>query len=271
MPSLLEKSVILGDGTTALVADCKSRLAVVVTHPWGPLGGNMHNNVVVAVVLYFRRLGITTVRFNFAGSQIGRGNVQVQQVQFVVESLLTGSRSSSQSDVVSPIDPSNDSSDTKVSIHTEAAGAALSPTNVLLVGYSYGSLIASSASANIPSCIATISIAPPFGVQHWLLVFNAEHHLHQAAMQENMPRLFLIGDRDNFTSVSKFQSIIDERFPSASATGSTGAVIKDADHFFGRREKDVMDVIGEWLLNTFPQCRGDLKKLNDIDFTGSNT
>ena len=61
-----------------------------VTHPWGPLGGNLHNNVVVAAVLYFQRLGLSTVRFDFCGTQIGRGYTQVDQLKEIVEKLLNG-------------------------------------------------------------------------------------------------------------------------------------------------------------------------------------
>jgi alpha/beta superfamily hydrolase len=238
MPSRKEKAVTLRDGTSSFVADLKSRLAVVVTHPWGPLGGNMHNNVVVAVVLYFQRLGITTLRFDFAGSQIGRGYAQVQQLQDVAKSLVNGEF----------CDDKDNSEPTK-------------PTHILLVGYSYGSLIVGSASAGIPNCIATVSIAPPFGVRHWLLAFNADHHLQQAAANETLPRLFVIGSHDNFTSEANFKRIVEDHFPAA-----TGAVLKDADHFFARRERDVMDVVGEWLLRAFPQCHGDLVKLRDVDF-----
>lgn len=240
MPSRMEKPVTLPDGTSCLIADLKSHLAVVVTHPWGPLGGNMHNNIVVAVVLYFQRLGITTVRFNFTGSQIGRGYAQVQQLQDIAKSLLNGDFCFHEKD------ETNDQT---------------KPTHILLVGYSYGSLIAGSASAGIPHCIASVSIAPPFGVRHWLLAFNADHHLQQAAANARLSRLFLIGSHDNFTSETNFKRIVEEHFPAA-----TGAVIKDADHFFARRERDVMDVVGEWLLQTFPQCHGDLTKLRDADF-----
>lgn len=239
MPSRVEKSVTLEpSGCEALVADQKSRLAVVITHPWGPLGGNLHNNVVAAAALYFQRLQITTLRFNFCGSQFGRGHAQVQQVQDVATALLSGEYSSG-----------DESSNP--------------PEYVLLVGYSYGSLIASSASANIPECVGVVSIAPPFGVQHWLLLFNASYHLQQAGLRESLPRLFLLGTNDNFTSEVCFKSTVEERFPN-----DTGAMLKDADHFFVRREKDVMDVIGEWLAKTaFPQCGGDLRRLaREVEF-----
>ena len=244
MPSRVEHAVTLQpSGCEALVADCHSRLAVILTHPWGPLGGNLHNNVVAAAALYFQRLQITTVRFNFCGTQLGRGNAQVQQVQDVATQLLAGKLFHSSN-------ASASSSSTRIL-----------PTHVLLVGYSYGSLIASSASANIPECVAVVAIAPPFAVQHWLLMFNADYHLKQAAKRQ-IPRLFLIGSRDDFTSEPRFKTVMEENFPN-----DTGAIIKDANHFFARREKDVMDVIGEWLLNSFPRCQGDLRSLRDIEFS----
>jgi len=236
MPSQVEKSIRLKEsGADGLVADMGSELAAIITHPWGPLGGNLHNNVVVAAALYFQRLGITTVRFNFAGS-IGRGYAQVQQVQQVAESLLSGEYSSDESK---------------------------KPSHLILVGYSYGSLISSSASASVPNCVCTVSIAPPFSVSHWLLLFNSDHHLKQAAAKENIPRLFVIGNNDNFTSESAFKTTVEKNFPTES---TTGAIIKNADHFFRSREKDLMDVIGEWLLRTFPNCQGDLGKLRDVEF-----
>ena len=240
MPSRLERSVTLQpSGCDALVADCQSRLAVILTHPWGPLGGNLHNNVVSAGALYFQHLKVTTVRFNFCGMQLGRGYAQVQQVQDVATQLLTG----------------------ELLGGSEVSSSQLLPTHILLVGYSYGSLIASSASAIIPRCVGVVAIAPPFAVRHWLLMFNAGYHLKQAASRDDLPRLFLIGSEDNFSSEACFKTVMEENFPN-----DTGAMIKDADHFFARREKDLMDVIGEWLLNSFPQCQGYLRTLRDIEF-----
>lgn len=236
MPSRYEKKVRLSSGSSdALVADRQSRLAVIVTHPWGLLGGNMHNNVVTAAVLYFQSLGITTVRFDFCGSGVGRGYAQVEQVQEVAQGLLTG----------------------------KFIVGEVRPLQILLVGYSYGSLITGSASADIPETIGIVSIAPPFAVQHWLLMFNSSYHLKRASEREDLPRLLVLGSEDNFTTEKAFKDIVENRFPPES---TTGAVIKGADHFFGHRERDLMDVIGQWLLSTFPQCQGDLKKLRNIEF-----
>jgi hypothetical protein len=222
------------------VSDQQSQLAVIITHPWGLLGGNMHNNVVCAAALYFQRLGITTARFDFDGS-IGRGHAQVDQLLTVAQNMLDG----------------------KFSIDEE-----IKPTNLLLIGYSYGALIAASATSQLHSiCVALVCIAPPFGVQHWLLCFHAKYHMEQAAASPDLPRLFLLGDKDNFTSEKAFTDTIASKFPTQV---STGAVLKGADHFFQRREKDVLDVVGEWILETFPICGGDLHKLKYSDFGAPN-
>lgn len=226
-----EKAFDLPDfGTTCRVADLQSSIAVIATHPWGPLGGNLRNNVVVATVLYFQRLGITTCRFDFGGWQLSNGNRQVEQVQTMARRLLRG-------------DFSNDTN--------------IKPKHIILVGYSYGALIAASASADIPECIACVSVAPPFGVAHWLLCFHSQYHLERAAQRSDLPKLLILGDRDDFTSEKKFRQVV-ESYNNEEMT--TGAIIKNADHFFVQREKDLMKVISSWITHQ-SFCRGDISNL----------
>ena len=40
---------------------------VVITHPHPQYGGNMHNNVVMAILQSYQQMGYTTLRFNFRG------------------------------------------------------------------------------------------------------------------------------------------------------------------------------------------------------------
>jgi alpha/beta superfamily hydrolase len=243
-------------------------LALVCTFPYiyvfilyiymSSLGGTMHNNVVVAAVLYFQKLGMTTARFDFNGG-IGRGYTQVQQVLELSQYLLLrGGRCRNNFARSSMDDTETETSCGLVS----PAVAAETPQHILLVGYSYGSLIAGSASADINDCVACISIAPPFSVQHWLLLFHSNYHLEQATRKDSMPRLLLLGSEDNFTSEEAFKQMVETRYPVAT---TTGAVIKGADHFFRRREKDLMDVIGLWLVEAFPQCGGDLRRLKSLE------
>jgi alpha/beta superfamily hydrolase len=238
-----QEAVLPGSGAKCCIADIGSDLAVVVTHPWGPLGGNMQNNVVLAIVLFFQALGVTTLRFDFATIQIGRGYREVEQVVEAANFLLGGGNKRD--------DPNQPSK-------------RRAPKAILLVGYSYGSLITGSASADIPSCIGCISIAPPIAFKHWLLLFNADHHVSQAKKRSSLPRLMVIGDEDNFSNQDSFLTFVDS-FPSDS---TSGAIVKDANHFFHRREKDLTNVIGQWLLDTYSvSLGGDLKRLGKVEFS----
>jgi alpha/beta superfamily hydrolase len=189
------------------------------------LGGNLHNNVVVATTLYFQRLKITTCRFDFCGSQLGQGHAQVVQCREITDKLLKGDF------CVTP--------------------NSTPPKAIIFVGYSYGSLITNSVSAEIPECIASIGISPPFGVQMWLLMFASQSHLQKAASRPNLPRLFVMGDDDNFTTESRLRTTLDHYFPNA-----TAAIIQDADHFWVRRESDVLGVVGQWLNSTLGKGTG---------------
>ena len=212
--SRVERSVILPESRSpAQLAAFQSPLAVIATHPWGPLGGNMDNNVVFGIVHWFQRLKVTTLRFDFCGTQIGRGHQQVDQLREAARFLLEGQFSSTSSKP---------------------------PNRILVVGYSYGSIIGLSASASIPECIGVAAIAPPLSVRHWLYLFNGNYHLQQARERSNLPKLMVIGSRDNFTSESVFHDII-KTMPQNS---TTGAVLKDADHFFFGREKELMKIVG---------------------------
>ena len=47
---------------------------VVITHPHPLYGGNMHNNVVMAIAKAYQKQGHTTLRFNFRGVGSSRGS-----------------------------------------------------------------------------------------------------------------------------------------------------------------------------------------------------
>jgi hypothetical protein len=169
------------------------------------------------------------MRFDFCGSQIGRGFRQVLQVEEAAKFLLGEEH-------LSPQERVND--DVVVVV----------PKYILLVGYSYGSIISASASASIPTCIGVVSIAPPLAVRHWLYVFHGNYHLEQAKKRKDLPRLMVIGSDDNFTSEEMFQEVV-KKFPEES---TTGAVLKGANHFFKGREKELIDILGKEV----DECQG---------------
>ena len=238
MPSSMKerKFTLPESGSGSKIADSESNMAVIVTHPWGPLGGNMKNNVVLAIVVWFQRLKITTMRFDFCGSQLGRGDRQVAQVREAANFLLTGQHLNSKT--------SSSASKSKQSTISSTTKKGRPPNFILLVGYSYGSIISASASASIPQCIGTAMISPPLAVRHWLYMFKGNYHLEQAR-KRGLPLLMMIGSNDNFTSEDAFMNIV----LTMPQNTTTGAVLKEADHFFRGREKDLMDILGKFDFN----------------------
>jgi uncharacterized protein len=217
-------------GGTGKLADLGSIVAVIITHPWGVLGGNMHNPVVVAAAQYFQtKVQVTTLRFDFCGSQIGFGTAQVRQLVQLAQDVI------------------------------EETAAR----HILLVGYSYGALIAASITTRtIPSLIGLVAIAPAFGVAHWLFCFQSDSLLRLGKDDDpDLPRLLIMGDADNFTDRTTLATTVQKYYPSSSKS----VVLEGGvDHFFrSRKERELMNnIIGHWLLETFPQrCRnGDLTK-----------
>mmetsp|Transcript_10874 Transcript_10874/g.32178 ORF Transcript_10874/g.32178 Transcript_10874/m.32178 type:complete len:331 (+) Transcript_10874:113-1105(+) len=292
--SLEEEHLLPKSGARCRISNGQSDLAVVLTHPWGPLGGNLHNNVVVAASLFFRRLGVTTLRLNFRGSQISRGYKEVNQVVEAADFLLGGGhlRGEDGGDGSAEAGSKNGDNDEEevdfaVTEAEESVSAGIrrkrdhgsgagelekarrrfrrkkcAPSSILLVGYSYGSLIAASASADIDRCIGFVSIAPPVSVKHWLLLFNAGYHVQRSMTKRGLPRLMVMGSSDDFTSPKHFHEFV-RSFPDT----TTGAELKGVNHFFGGRERDLMNVIGTWLLETYASViEGDLKRLGSVDF-----
>lgn len=113
--------------------------------------------------------------------------------------------------------------------------------------YMVGSLITSSASAAIDKCVGFISIAPPFGAKQWLLMFNANHHENQSKKKEDLPRYFILGDDDNFTSVKTFVRTV-ESYPQQH---TNSFVMNGVDHFFFGYEGNLLRKIESWFDTTY--------------------
>jgi len=188
-------------------------LGAVVCHPMPLLGGNLHNNVVVSIAKGLNSLGITTLRFNMrgVGNSTGkgswRGGAEREDTLACCKYLL----------------------------------AVGSIRKVLLVGYSYGSAIASSVVNDMDEIIGYVSISYPFGPLTLMLLGPL---LDKA--KTNKPKLFIIGDRDNFTGVAKFKKRVEE-FPEPKAT----KIVEDVDHFWFGHETDILEAIKEWLEKEF--------------------
>ena len=83
--TLGEDQSCCGGQCTGLLADRSTQLAAVVCHPWGPLGGSMHDYCVSKIVSIFAKAGITTLRFNFRYG-IGQGYSSAADLRGAVQS-----------------------------------------------------------------------------------------------------------------------------------------------------------------------------------------
>ena len=72
----MEERVLIESGglkLEGLLENLPGEKGVVVTHPHPLYGGEMHNNVVEAVVNAYHTKGYTTLRFNFRGAGASQG------------------------------------------------------------------------------------------------------------------------------------------------------------------------------------------------------
>ena len=169
-----EGGACCGKATPGLLADRASCLAVIVCHPWGPMGGSMWDLNVGVIADIFAKAGVTTLRFNFrTGLDFGVG--AAADLRAACEYLLNG-----------PLPPSP-------------------PERLLIIGYSYGSLVVSEVAPTIEACSALVLVAPPLGVKRVLYGPRGSRPL-DAVAHSSKPKLALIGTHDQFCSKERFEA-----------------------------------------------------------------
>ncbi|EFA75687.1 hypothetical protein PPL_10740 [Heterostelium album PN500] len=195
-----------------------SNIGVVITHPHPMLGGNYNNNVVLGISSFLtNHLHIPTLCFNFrgvGGSQgkgSWRGSYEREDVLAAVSYLL------------------------------DHAPIGHRPTRIIIVGYSYGAVIGSSVADSHQSIIGYTSVSYPFGPLT-LMLLGPLLELGKS----NKPKLFIQGDRDNFTGTSKYKSRTAD-FPHPTEV----RLFENVDHFYGGREKLLAKEISKWICTTF--------------------
>ncbi|KAI8914788.1 Alpha/Beta hydrolase protein, partial [Powellomyces hirtus] len=186
----------------------RKQTCVILTHPYGPLGGNFENNVVQALFDNFASQGFMTVRFNFRGAGRSTGR--------------TSFKGAGEADDV-------------LSICRYVRGRPeIAPTHIILCGYSYGSVAAGAITRQVSELAGFISISYPSGVL-WFLTFFGSNKLKAQLMEipANIPKLFICGNRDNFTSEANFKKFVDE-LPNEN---KTVVVVNEATHFWNEMEQ----------------------------------
>ncbi|SAL96903.1 hypothetical protein [Absidia glauca] len=208
--------------------------AIVIAHPYGPLGGNMHNNVVIALQKSLMNKGYTTASFNFrgCGKSTGRtswtGIPEQKDYQAVIDYLLERS--------------DND----------DKGFPAIS--HLLVCGYSYGSMIAASIrESRVPTSYLLISY--PLRVA-WALsttkmsYFRSMLNELMTAPTNNEPHpalLLIFGDQDQFTSMHAYQSWVK----TINCDTAKSTVVEGVDHFWMDKEPQLLEHIYTWL-STIP-------------------
>ncbi|KAJ3095728.1 hypothetical protein HK100_005744 [Physocladia obscura] len=205
---------ILSNATTTPVS--RKDICVIVTHPYGRLGGNLHNNVVDAIVSAFGSAYIT-VRFNFRGIGQSTGRPSI-------------SGKGELDDLLSVWRYVRDRADLK-------------PRSFILVGYSYGCIPVCAGASEIEGCIGIAAISFPASVMWFLTFGNSNKYLDALkSVSPDIPKLFIIGNRDNFTGTKSFLQFTETVPPRKQIE-----IIENQDHFWFGQESILIECIRKWI------------------------
>ncbi len=173
----------------------------VVLHPHPLYGGSMHNNVVETLVAAAVDKGWGALRFNFRG--VGGSSGEHDQGRGEQEDVL-------------------------------AAAAWLAqrcPGPLVLMGYSFGSLVGAAAASRLDNLAAGVWVAPP------LILGNLPDWPSDAG-----PLLMVTGDRDSFSSLEGLKEYAGRMGARVSLV-----VFENGDHFFVGRESALFDEVSGFL------------------------
>ncbi len=167
--------------------------AVVICHPHPAYGGSMENNVVYAVRDAVTGLGLTALIFNFRG--VGR------------------SAGSSTGELT-------DARDAGAAVDFIANGAAVKPSAVYLIGYSYGAWVGIYHAVSDTRIGAWAAVSPPTGMFDFSFLAASP-----------VPKLIVTGDADDFVAMDELKRIYDRL-----TEPKKFATVRGADHFYWGQE-----------------------------------
>ena len=204
----------------------RAKVCFVCTHPWSVMGGDRSNNVPTEITQALASYGFSALRFDFrgVGGSSGcctcRGHGERNDVKAVCEWLV----------------------------------AERGIEHIVLVGYSYGSMISNSCADVLPEIRSVVSIATPFPCYWGLSLFNCRFMLRKAR-EGTKPILFICGDEDNFTSPAQYRRYVSS-FPRRTLARKAGSgdggsdgpgkevyLIQGVDHFWFGEELTAVALI----------------------------
>ena len=182
--------------------------AAVVCHPHPQFGGNLDNNVVLAVTEALDEAGLGSLRFNFRG---------VGQSQGAYD-FMTG-----------------EIADVKSALTFLQARPEVDPARVSLVGYSFGGLMALYAAAETPDLAGLALISPMVPEPGF-----AQDPRLQPLSGSKLPALACTGDQDAFCPPQALAGL-EKLLPCRTR------IFPDADHFWWGQDQAVAQAIVEFL------------------------
>ncbi|GAA5850865.1 hypothetical protein JCM8547_009113 [Rhodosporidiobolus lusitaniae] len=226
-------------------ADAPITRVALIAHPWGSFGGSRDDHVVVALARSLAMEGWAVVRYDArgAGERSGRaswsGEPEADDFRCLVDH------------VVLPLFSSLASS----SSSSQAPAPAKAKKQLLLAGYSFGALAASSCPPPSDPSIQTsyLLISYPLSVMWALCSFRSSPF--SAALKERVREgktrvLAVYGDGDQFSAVGKLRGWAEGLKRVEGTEGSSTAVeVEGADHFWREKEKKkrMLEAVHSWL------------------------
>ncbi len=178
-------------------------LGILICHPHPQYGGSMINNVVNALFRTFGTEGFPTLRFNFRGVGSSEGHYGGGE----------GERQDVRDSVLY----------LKRLEHIES---------ILIVGYSFGAAIGCSIVDEFEYLRGYISISYPFSF--------IPDFIDKA--RSSKPKFFVMGDRDDFTSLIEFKIQVEKMPPP-----TLSKMYPKVDHFWGGHEKSLAQDCLSWV------------------------
>ena len=228
-----------------LLADRSSAMAAIVLHPWGPLGGSKHDPTVLHLCDLLGRCNLTTLRFDFRCG-LGSGHASAADVRAAWAVLRA---------LDSP------------------------PDRLLLLGYSYGALVAADAAPSLAAHLSALAlVSPPLGAAAPLFLGRSGAVVRRAqALSPSVPLLLVCGADDQFCSERRFVDFAQGCGESSTtwhvargagsahcADGACGHHHRRPVHHFNIYEY-LEPRVAPWLLSTFGAHGSSLAELGRSD------
>ncbi|GAA6054984.1 hypothetical protein JCM3770_000478 [Rhodotorula araucariae] len=222
--------------------------AALIAHPWRRLGGSKDDHVVVALAEMLADEGYAVVRFDARGST-WTGAAEAADFRELVDDLVLPLLFPD-SEVPAPSRPPN-------TFTPEPA----EPFEILLCGYSFGSLAASSCPPPSPPPslphaqlrTSYLLISYPLSVLWALTSLHSgppTSALHSLVARGENRVLALHGDKDDFSAIDKLRTWVAGLEVASAVKGMWRAVeVEGADHFWrdGRKKREMLETVREWV------------------------